>query len=78
MARENRKPWDESQVQSSEVAHNLVLEQTHASRQTRSRKNFPAKNEGRDGDQVSVVNSTGIWDCRKTRGRWTKIKTEAV
>lgn len=78
MERGNRKPWDESQVQGVEVADGLVIEQTSAGRQTRSRKSFPAKSEGRDGDTVTVVNSKGVFDCRKVRGRWHKTKSEPI
>lgn len=78
MARGSGKPWDESQVEGSEVANSLAIEKTSASRQARSRKSFPAKNEGRDGDLVSVINSTGTWTCQKVRGRWRKSKLEDV
>ena len=56
------------------VAALLRVERTNSTQQQRSRKSFPSKNDGRDGDKVSVVNSSGTWECTKVRGRWRRVK----
>lgn len=71
-----RKPWDESQVEGSEVADNLVTQRTGFGAQPRTRKAFPSRMEGRDGDSILVVNSKGTFECKKILGRWHKTKLE--
>lgn len=77
MAGDNRKPWDESQVQSTEVAGELDSERTSAGRQTKTRKSFPIRKEGRDGETMTVIKN-GVWLCRKVSGRWYKLKMELI
>lgn len=73
-----RKPWDEPQGEASQVGDELETEKTGASRQKRSKSSFPTRDEGRDGDEVVVAKSSGVYNCMKVRGRWYKVKLEEV
>lgn len=74
MGRDDKRPWDESQVEAPEVGDNLVIERTSTSAQPKTRRRFPSRFEGRDGDSVTVRMGSDTYDCRKVLGRWVRTR----
>lgn len=74
MDRRNQRPWDESQVEATEVSDDVVVNKTSSAAQTRTRKSFPSRFEGRDGDAILVSNNTGTFECRKVLGKWLRTR----
>ena len=82
MADGDRKHRDELQAEAREVAEEAAegaveQERSYSATRVRSRNSFPSRGSGSDGDSVVVLRG-GVFYCQKVRGRWYKVRMEAV